>query len=260
MSSAAVCGCDDSRQLRAVVTPGVGEKLDRLRAEAERQARDFAKYGQRFEAIEWATAADVLRAARVAKPVPFTNEPNLVALVDEADLESVLRFTWNLKRGESSSLYAYMSSRPGRRQSISLHRFLMGAQPGDVIDHINGNGLDCRRENLRVVSSRQNMQNMRSSKNQKRGGMKGVAWSKRDGYWVVHIRVGEPRPGMRSNRLSLGHYENLAEAGRAYDCAAIHYFGEYAATNFPREQYTDAIVSSVMAAIEARVRRLGGIK
>jgi len=56
VSSAAFCGCDDSRA-RAVVTLGVTEKIDRLRAEAERQARDFAKHGQRFEAVEWETAA-----------------------------------------------------------------------------------------------------------------------------------------------------------------------------------------------------------
>ncbi len=57
MSSADPCGCHDSRQLRAVVTPGVSEKIDRLRAEAERQARDFEKHGQQSEAFEWATAA-----------------------------------------------------------------------------------------------------------------------------------------------------------------------------------------------------------
>lgn len=57
MSSSAHCGCDESRALRAVVTPGVSEKLDRLRAEAERQARDWAKHGRPFEAMEWEAAA-----------------------------------------------------------------------------------------------------------------------------------------------------------------------------------------------------------
>ena len=57
MSSAARCGCDDSRAPRAVVAPTVANKIARLRAEAERQARDFAKYGLTFEALEWEAAA-----------------------------------------------------------------------------------------------------------------------------------------------------------------------------------------------------------
>lgn len=64
MSSAAFCGCDSSLQLRAVATPGVSEKIDRLRAEAERQARDFEKHGQQFEALEWAAAAKWLRGIK----------------------------------------------------------------------------------------------------------------------------------------------------------------------------------------------------
>jgi len=64
VSSSAHCGCDESRALRAVVTAGVSEKLDRLRAEAELRAREFAKHGQPDECLEWLAAARLVGGIR----------------------------------------------------------------------------------------------------------------------------------------------------------------------------------------------------
>ena len=65
MSSSGFCGCDWSRAVQQrAESPGVSEKLETLRREAERQARDFAKHGMHFESMEWATAAKWLEGVK----------------------------------------------------------------------------------------------------------------------------------------------------------------------------------------------------
>lgn len=101
--------------------------------------------------------------------LPLTR--GMVALVDEADRSTVERYSWSACQ---SSNHWYARARiPGDPVIWErLHRFLCGLQPGDkrVVDHISGNTLDYRRENLRVVTSRQNQENRtRPQRNSKAG-------------------------------------------------------------------------------------------
>lgn len=163
----------------------------------------------------------------------------LYALIDDADLEKVAAHRWHTKRKASQpgAYYAQTtvrvtSGRAGKKSSFQLHRYILDAPPDVVVDHRNGDGLDNRRENLRLTTCRGNSSNVVHSKNRKRGGYKGVSWNSNAGKWEAGIAAGEIRANGKRKRLYLGLFVDPADAARAYDEAALKYFGEFAAPNF----------------------------
>lgn len=176
----------------------------------------------------------------MAEPLRIPLAAGFHALVSPEDFERVDAYTWHLKRktDKPTELYAQTRIRLGRgrkapKQTLLMHRFILGAERGQQVDHINGNPLDNRRENLRIVSNSQNQQNIRHSKNQKRGGFKGVYWHKASGKWMASIGSGPLKPNGKRARVYLGLFTEPADAARAYDRMAREHFGPYAATNFP---------------------------
>lgn len=107
--------------------------------------------------------------------------------------------------------------------AVSLHRYLMKAQPGQIVDHINGNPLDNRKANLRFVTAQENGMNRGSNKNKKLP--KGVMYRKANKHrpYVACIR----HHGLL---VHLGAYETVEQAKKAYDTAASLLFNEYVRT------------------------------
>jgi hypothetical protein len=157
----------------------------------------------------------------------------LAAIIDDEDAPLVRQFKWCAKPGKKT-FYAVrrMLAAEGRgRRLQALHSFLTGWA---MIDHVNGDGLDNRRVNLRETTDRQNKQNMR--KHRGVSAFKGVSWNKRDLRWTAHIRT--------SGRMRhLGYFANEVEAALAYDAAARLHFGEFAALNFPVPGERSALMS-----------------
>ena len=104
-----------------------------------------------------------------------------------------------------------------------MHRFILGARKGEIVDHRNGDGLDNRRDNLRLCVGKENQGNRRLSKNNK-SGYKGVCLDNRRGQWVATIYKNR-KP------IYLGSFNSAIDAANAYDNAAIGYFGDFALTN-----------------------------
>jgi hypothetical protein len=151
----------------------------------------------------------------------------LVAIVDAEDAGRVLaEGKWHAAPS-GRTVYARRNFwlGGGRYGSIMLHRFLTG---WPLADHANGDGLDNRRQNLREATSRENAMNRRL-RSDSGSGYKGVSWSSSQQMWRAYVHA-------NGRTISLGSYENAAEAGRAYDVGARHFFGQFAALNFPGEE------------------------
>lgn len=140
-----------------------------------------------------------------------------VAFVSECDFLLVSGYTWALTRGAGNHFYAAAGI---RGQRILMHRLLTGAEKGMCVDHIDGNGLNNTRENIRVCTYSQNMQNRPMQRNNKLG-IKGVYQDKRSSLFVAKIRV-------NGERKILGWFRDPQEAGNAYLAAAKELHGEFA--------------------------------
>ncbi len=139
-------------------------------------------------------------------------------MIDEADYAFSSASTWC----EDKNGYV-VGKRNGKK--ISLHRLLMNPGPGLCVDHIDGNKRNNQRSNLRIATRRQNALNRRPKLNGcADSNYKGVAFQ--DGKWRARI-------GVDGEQLSLGYFKSENAAARAYDHAAVLYFGEYAQLNFP---------------------------
>lgn len=104
-----------------------------------------------------------------------------------------------------------------------MHRLIMNAQNGQMIDHINGNVLDNRKENLRLCNKSTNAMNCKVHKHNT-SGYKGVAWHKQMKKWRAYIVIND-------KQKSLGLYKTKEEAAKAYNKAALELFGEFAKVN-----------------------------
>ena len=168
-------------------------------------------------------------------------------LVDEDDWEKINEHTWFLKwdnKKKSDRYYVKThiphpdgswiprSDRPGqrrrRRKTLAMHRFIMNPPENMQIDHINGNGLDNRKCNLRVCTNAQNSANKPPQRNNK-SGFKGVTKSSANRW---RAEIGDHHTG---NRQRLGFFKTAEDAARAYDDAARERYGEFAWLNFPEE-------------------------
>lgn len=172
--------------------------------------------------------------------IPLTR--GMFAVIDAEDFDLVSKFKWSAHK-DYNNFYAVTTVREKgkKRTTVIMHRLIMKAEDSRVrVDHINHNGLDNRRGNLRLVTQSQNCMNRRRAKKE---GYKGVYFREygssyvsvtgekknykyNDGAWRACIRV----DGKLKN---LGSFKSEIEAALSYDSAAKKYFGEYACVNFP---------------------------
>lgn len=146
------------------------------------------------------------------------------AIVDDEDAELVLaQGRWFAKR-DGRTFYAGRKTRRvgGGQATLHLHTLLTG---WPLVDHVNGDGLDNRRANLRPATKVENSRNRRLQSNN-RSGFRGVSWITAKRRWRASICV-------QGRRIYLGHYTTPEAAAAAYDAAAREHFGEFARLNFP---------------------------
>lgn len=146
----------------------------------------------------------------------------LVTIIDAEDLELVSQWKWFASRSGSS----YYAQRKHNGTTVKLHRVLANAPDGMQVDHVNHNGLDNRKINLRLCTKSENLRNRRKQKgcsSQYKG--------------VVKHQDGRPKPWMAAVKIH-GKRQTLSfatemEAAVWYDKKAKELYGEFAKLNFP---------------------------
>lgn len=156
------------------------------------------------------------------REVPLTR--GLVAIVDADDYELLMsRGPWYAAHGRVGGFYAERTEGTrATKHRVTMHEVIAGRK---WIDHINGNGLDNRRSNLRPTTHKENMRNRGAQRNNT-SGYKGVVWHAKTKKWLARINVD-------GRQISLRYHDDPADAARAYDAAAQEHFGEFAHLNFP---------------------------
>src|ERR1043166_6240319 len=120
--------------------------------------------------------------------IPLTR--GAVAIIDKEDLPLVIGRLWYLRVGRGRLRYAVATGKDSNHKE-PLHRVIMKAKPGQIVDHIDGNGLNNRRSNLRFCTSAENSWNSKNRSGSSK--YRGVCWDKRRGLWQASIRVGRKR-------------------------------------------------------------------
>lgn len=142
-----------------------------------------------------------------------------VMLIDDSDYGLMSRFAWSWFKSRNTY---YASTDIGGRCRILAHRLILGAKQGQLTDHIDGDGLNNQRSNIRLCSRSQNCQHTK------------IRMDNRTGYRGVHKLAKGFVAKIRSNgeRHYLGYFPTAIEAAQVYDIAARKYHGDYASLNF----------------------------
>jgi hypothetical protein len=141
-------------------------------------------------------------------------------MVNDEDFEHLSKYKWYFKRqGYAVRNTEYI--RGQARGCVWMHREIMNTPPGFETDHINGNKLDNRRSNLRIVTKSQNQWNRKKQSGSSK--YKGVYWNKANRRWHVQLQ-------MNKKKIWLGYYETETEARKAYEAGVGKFFGRYART------------------------------
>lgn len=151
-----------------------------------------------------------------------------VAIVDDVDYDFLSQWKWHLKKDGKCEYAARVNYLGGgrknpKRKTIRMHRLIMQTPDGMETDHINGDGLDNRRSNLRVCTKSENQHNQKP-----RVGTfskyKGVDFHKQSNKWRARIML-------NSKHIQIGMFESELEAARAYNLSASIHHGEFAKLN-----------------------------
>jgi hypothetical protein len=158
--------------------------------------------------------------SKAERRIPLTQ--GKFAIVDADDYYRLVKYKWHINDPASNTLYA---ARRLERKSLKMHRVIMAAPDHLVVDHIDHNGLNNCKSNLRLCTLAQNNRNCGSSKGAS-SRYKGVSWRKDTKKWEAMIRFNK-------KMYRLGTFKNEIDAARAYDKKAASLFGEFAYLNFP---------------------------
>jgi hypothetical protein len=145
-----------------------------------------------------------------------------VAQVDDEDYEWLNQWKWTYKKSLHTG-YAYRHGPRPVMKTIRMHRFILQASENIEVDHIDCNGLNNQRNNLRICNRSENLCNQRC-RIDNTSGYKGVSWNKHFQKWEAYII----KNGIKK---FLGLFSVREEAAQAYNLAAIIYHGRFARQN-----------------------------
>lgn len=143
------------------------------------------------------------------------------ALIDDEDFDEVSKHFWQVQEGRNT----FYASTKIKERKVFLHRFVMSIDDEQIVDHKDDNGLNCCKDNLRVITNQQNL-------------ARRVGGYSSSGYRGVHERAGRfsVKLGYAGQQINGGTFATAEEAARRYDELALQYNGEFAVLNFPDQE------------------------
>jgi hypothetical protein len=203
-------------------------------------------------------ASDLARVKPGEVPLYGKRARGRVAFVDLEDYSLVMQHRWHVlehdpvapgrrAHGPYAAYLTYQGGRGGTRVTVYMHQLIAGSRG---VDHVDGNGLNNRRSNLRPATKSQNGANARKNPG-KTSRYKGVFWDRQRSAWQAKIMVNR-------QQINLGRFANEEDAALAYDLAAREAFGEFALANFtdvPSRANFQARREAELAEVRAEGRR-----
>jgi hypothetical protein len=149
------------------------------------------------------------------------------AQVSDEDYEAVSKIRWYpaIRNYTTYAIARIRNPFTGKKFQIQLHRFILGITDETIIvDHKDGDGLNCRRDNIRIATRSQNAANVR--KNIGTSKYMGVYWRASENKWIARVRY-------EKKSYYVGKFDNELEAAIARDKKAKEIHGDFARLNFP---------------------------
>ena len=169
----------------------------------------------------------LLRFGYTFRKIPLGD--GLFTLVEPRDFYTFNKSHW-FPRVRGSCIYAarFIYKPDGKLKMLSLHREIINAPAGLLVDHRNNDGLDNRKANLRFATHAENSRNKRKTRSKTSSRFVGVFLVKRSGRWKAAIQS-------NGKTINLGTFDSEIDAAKAYDEAARKYHKDFARLNFPEE-------------------------
>lgn len=176
------------------------------------------------------------------RPIPLTQ--GRFALIDDADYGWLCQYRWLY---HANGYAIRIEKIDGKRRFFHMHREIMQAQRGQIVDHIDTDRLNNTRANLRIVTKSQNMWN-RSANEVNSSPFKGVSAHARG--WYARIKV-------NNRAIHLGYFDDPKMAAMVYDAAASYFFSVYARVNFPDSETPPTAQNVLWGVLERLPGNLG---
>jgi len=142
------------------------------------------------------------------------------AIIDLDDVDKVKNYNWHAQKIRNT----YYAVRIENKKHVYLHHIVIPKKLHYQTDHEDRNGLNCRKNNLRYCTHRQNILNQAKHVENTSSKFKGVCWSKWHKKWMAKIEV-------KRQQIYLGFYNSEVEAAKIYDQAVLKHFGDFGITN-----------------------------
>lgn len=153
-------------------------------------------------------------------------DKGVTVVVDPEDYERLSKWKWYLHSGGYAVriVFRRIGYKEYEKKAVLMHREIMNTPQGLMTDHINGNKLDNRKDNLRICTGKENQGN-RKKQASLYSKYLGVTWCKQHRLWKAQL-------GIKSKSLNIGLFKSEHHAALARDLWAKDYFGKFATLNF----------------------------
>lgn len=149
---------------------------------------------------------------------------NKTVLINKEDFEKINSYNWHINYNHGNYYVETNLYVNGKRRTKGIHSFIKECPIDLKIDHINGDALDNRKENLRICTNQENCRNQRKTKLKRSSKYKGVSYNKNNRNYRAYIKHD-------GKHVNIGSFLNENDAAEAYNKKAFELFGEFANLN-----------------------------